>query len=92
MAGSCTRRQISSQASTDSAASNAKPPRQPQRSTSQASGVPVSSRPRPPTPMPMPDTNAKRELGKCREMNTVQARKAGAQPTPISIWPSISQL
>ena len=90
-AGSCTRRQISSHASTDNTASSAKPLRQPQRSTSQASGVPVSSRPMPPMPRPTPDTNAKRELGKCREMNTVHARNAGAQPTPISNWPSSSQ-
>ena len=90
-AGSCTRRQISSHASTDKPASSAKPLRQPQLSTSQASGVPVSSRPVPPMPRPMPETKAKRELGKCREMNTVQARNAGAQPTPISNWPISSQ-
>ena len=90
-AGSCTRRQIKSHASADSTASSTKPLRQPHCCTSQASGVPVSSRPSPPTPMPTPDRNAKREAGKCRAMNTVQARKAGAQPTPMSSCPNISQ-
>ena len=88
--GSCTRRQISSQASADITASSTNPLRQPARCTSQASGVPVNSSPSPPTPMAMPDTKAKRALGKCRAMNTVQARNAGAQPTPISNCPSIS--
>ena len=56
-----------------------------------ASGVPVNSKPRLPTPRPTPDMKAKRWLGKWRATNTVQARNAGAQPTPISSCPSISQ-
>ncbi|KAF1051809.1 MAG: hypothetical protein GAK34_01418 [Delftia tsuruhatensis] len=90
-AGSCTRHQISSQDRADITASSAKPERQPKCWTSQASGVPVNSSPKPPTPMPTPDRKAKRSMGKWREMNMVQARKAGEQPTPISNWPTISQ-
>ena len=64
--------------------------RQDVASISHASGVPVISMPMPPNPSVMPDTAAKRPGGKCRAMNTVQTRKAGAQPTPISTWPSTS--
>jgi hypothetical protein len=38
----------------------------------------------------MPETVAKRAAGKCRAMNTVHTRKAGAQPTPISACPATS--
>ena len=68
-----------------------KPERQPQCCTTQASGVPVSIRPRPPRPRLRPEKKAKRSLGKWRAMKMVQARKAGEQPTPIMICPSISQ-
>ncbi len=37
-----------------------------------------------------PDMAVKRSAAKCRAMNTVQARKAGAQPMPISACPSTS--
>ncbi|MOA28281.1 hypothetical protein D3C78_1492100 [compost metagenome] len=89
--GSCTFQAISSQDSTDSAPSRAKLLRQPWRSTSQASGVPVSSMPMPPSPRLTPDTMANCEALKWRAMYTVQTRKAGAQPRPISTWPASSQ-
>jgi hypothetical protein len=41
-------------------------------------------------PSTSPETEAKRAAGKCRAMNTVHTRKAGAQPMPISTWPVIS--
>ena len=50
----------------------------------------VASTPRLLTLITMPETAVKRAPPKCRLMNTVQTRKAGAQPVPISIWPSIS--
>jgi hypothetical protein len=37
-----------------------------------------------------PDIAVKREASKCRAMNTVHARNAGAQPTPINACPSSS--
>jgi hypothetical protein len=89
-AGSCTSRQISSQASTPSPASTQKPVRQELACTSQASGVPVNSMPTPPSAITRPETAAKRTGGKWRAMNTVQTRKAGAQPMPISTCPSTS--
>ena len=89
--GSCTMAKISSQDATHSPHSSQKPLRQPPSSTTQASGVPVNSRPRPPTPMDRPEKKANRSAGKWRAMKMVQARKAGEQPTPISNWPSISQ-
>ncbi len=59
-------------------------------STSQASGVPVASSPMPPRLITAPDTAAKRSGGKWCATNTVHTRKAGAQPMPISTWPSSS--
>ena len=70
--------------------STQKPMRQDEASISQASGVPVSSMPMPPRPSVMPEMAAKRFAGMLRAMNTVQTRKAGAQPTPISTWPATS--
>ena len=52
--------------------------------TSHAKGVPVNNMPKVPTVMATPDTAANFCAGKYREINTVQARKAGEQPTPIS--------
>ncbi|MDT4862830.1 hypothetical protein FQZ97_975030 [compost metagenome] len=89
-AGSCTQRQIASQANADAKASTRKPARHEYACTSHASGVPVASMPRPPMASTMPDTVAKRAAGKCRAMNTVHTRKAGAQPTPISACPATS--
>ena len=59
--------------------------------TSQASGVPVTSMPDAadrPAPCPTPPRSA--PAGKCRAMKTVHTRKAGAQPMPISTWPTTS--
>ena len=89
-AGSCTSAQISPQASTPQPPSTQKPMRHELASISQASGVPVSSRPMPPTLMARPEMAAKRCAGMCRAMNTVHTRKAGAQPMPISTWPATS--
>jgi hypothetical protein len=38
----------------------------------------------------VPDTAVKRSGAKCRLVNTVQTRKAGEQPVPISSCPAIS--
>ena len=89
-AGSCTQRQIASHASAEAAASTTNPARHEYACTSQASGVPVTSMPMPPIASTSPETVAKRAAGKCRAMNTVHTRKAGAQPTPISACPATS--
>ena len=89
-AGSCTSRQISSHASAAITPSAAKPMRQEVASISQASGVPVISMPIPPRPRMMPEIAAKRPAGKCREINTVHTRNAGAHPMPIRTWPNTS--
>ena len=88
--GSRTRQAIASQASTDSPASTPKPQRQLLRSISQASGVAVASTPRPLRLITRPEMAVKRSGAKCRPMNTVHTRKAGAQPAPISACPSSS--
>ena len=79
---------MTSQASAEPAASTRKPVRQELTSTTQASGVPVSSMPRPPIPSTSPETDANCAAGNWRAMNTVHTRKAGAQPMPISACPS----
>ena len=81
---------IASHDSTDIAPSTTKAVRHEVASISHASGVPVSSMPIVPSAIAVPDTAAKRCAGKRREMNTVQATKAGEQPIPISAWPSSS--
>ena len=81
---------MASQASADIAPNARKPARHDCCSMSQASGVPVSSRPAEPMPSAVPDTDAKRSPANWRAMNTVHTRNAGAQPMPMSTWPSTS--
>ena len=79
---------MSPQAATEQPASTQNPMRHDVASTSQASGVPVASRPTPPRLITAPESAVKRCTGKWRAMKTVQTRNAGAQPTPISTWPN----
>ena len=91
LAGSRTKAKMTSQASAEPAASTRNPVRQELTSTTQASGVPVSSMPRPPIPSTSPETDANCAAGNWRAMNTVHTRKAGAQPMPISACPSTTR-
>ena len=69
------------------AASDQYPVRQEPCSTMKAKGVPVYRMPRLAKLMHRPDSVPKRALSKCRAMNTVQAKNAGAQPSPIKPCP-----
>lgn len=81
---------MAAQASTQPSASAAKPQRQELASISQASGVAVASTPRLPMLITSPEVAVKRSAAKCRLMNSVHTRNAGAQPVPISSCPSRS--
>ncbi len=65
-----------------------KPARQDQFSTTHASGVAVISMPTPPKPRTRPDRRENWSAGQRRVMKTIVASSAGAQPTPISNWPT----
>src|ERR1019366_9513987 len=77
--GSCTFHAIRHHAAAEQPASTQKPIRQEVASTSHASGVPVASSPIPPMLRTAPDIAANRSAAKCRAMNTVHTKKAGAQ-------------
>ena len=83
---------MTSQDATAAMASTPKPQRQWLTSISQASGVAVASTPRPAMLITSPETGVKRCGAKYLAMNTVHTRKAGAQPVPISTWPSSSSV
>ena len=70
--------------SASSTASTMKPARQDAISTSQASGVAVSSMPALPAASTRPEMPAKRRGGQCRAIKTSPAISAGAQPMPTS--------